>query len=55
MRWRLKRNGEFNVCSFYASLRGSNTVLFLWKGSSGVKAPIEGLLFGSGRGEGTHM
>lgn len=46
MRWRLKRNGEFNVCSFYASLWGSSTVLLLWKGSSGVKAPIEGLFFG---------
>ena len=26
--WRLKKNEEFDICSFYNALRGSNSVTF---------------------------
>ena len=36
---RLKKNEEFDICSFYNALRGSNSVTFPWKCIWGVKAP----------------
>lgn len=38
-RWRLKKNVEFDIHSFYNALRGSNSVNFLCKSIRGVKAP----------------
>lgn len=26
--WKLKRNGDFDICSFYGVLRGSSSLLF---------------------------
>ena len=28
MRWKLKRNGDFDICLFYNELRGSSSVVF---------------------------
>ena len=28
MRWKLTKNGDFNICSFYHKLRGSSSVVF---------------------------
>lgn len=38
-RWRLKKNWEFDMLSYYNALRGSTTVSFPWKGVWGLKAP----------------
>ena len=37
VRLRLKRNGQFSVCSFYFVLKASNTILFSWKGIWGLR------------------
>ena len=37
--WRLKKNGDFDICSFYGVLRGSSSTTFPWKSIWGVKAP----------------
>ena len=38
MRWKLTKNGDFNIRSFYHKLDGS-FVVFPWKGIWKVKAP----------------
>ena len=39
MRWKLTKNGDFDICSFYNKLRGLLTIIFPWKGIWRVKAP----------------
>ena len=39
MRWKLMKNGDFNIRSFYHKLRGSSSAVFPWKGIWKVKAP----------------
>ena len=39
MRWKLTKNGDFNIRSFYHKLRGSSSIDFPWKGIWKVKAP----------------
>lgn len=39
LRWRLKKNKNFDIHSFYNALRGSSFVTFSWKVIRGVKAP----------------
>ena len=34
MRWKLKKNEDFDIRSFYIELRGSFYVVFSWKGMS---------------------
>ena len=51
MRWKLSKNGDFDIQSFYNKLRGPLPIIFPWKGVWKVKAPgvflyLCGLLFG---------
>ena len=39
MRWKLRKNGEFEIRSFYCGPRASSFVIFPWKAIWGVKAP----------------
>ena len=39
MRWKLTKNGNFNVRSFYSKLRGPMPIIFPWKSVWKVKAP----------------
>ena len=39
MRWKLTKNGNFDIRSFYNKLQGSSSVSFPWKGIWKVKAP----------------
>ena len=39
VRWRLKKNGDFDVHSFYSALRGSSSTTFPWKIIWSVEAP----------------
>ena len=39
MRWKLMKNGDFDIRSFYNKLRGSSSIGFPWKGIWKVKAP----------------
>ena len=39
MRWKLRMNGEFGICSFYCVLRASSFVIFPWKAIWGFKVP----------------
>ena len=39
VRWKLKKNGDFDICSFYNELQGSLSIVFSWKGIWKVKAP----------------
>ena len=39
MRWKLSKNGNFNVRSFYNKLRGPVPIIFPWKSVWKVKAP----------------
>ncbi|KAL0006957.1 hypothetical protein SO802_008459 [Lithocarpus litseifolius] len=39
MRWKLSKNGDFNVRSFYNKLRRPLPIIFPWKGVWKVKAP----------------
>jgi hypothetical protein len=39
LRWRLKKSEVFDTRSYYSALRGSQAVMFPWKGIWGVKAP----------------
>ena len=32
VRWILKKNGDFDFCSYYIMLRGSSSIIFSWKG-----------------------
>ena len=45
MRWKLKRNGDFDIRSFYNELRGPFSVVFPWKGVWKVEAPQQVSLF----------
>ena len=37
LRWKLTKNGDFNIRLFYHKLHGSSFVVFLWKGIWKVK------------------
>ena len=39
MRWKLTKNGDFTIRSYYYKLNGSSSVAFPWKGIWKVKAP----------------
>ena len=39
MRWKLTKNGVFDIRSFYNKLRSSLPIIFPWKGVWKVKAP----------------
>ena len=39
MRWKLTKNGDFDIRSFYNKLRGLLPIIFPWKGIWKVKAP----------------
>ena len=39
LRWKLKPNGDFDICSYYNKLRDSPSVVFPWKCIWRVKAP----------------
>jgi len=39
LRWTLKNNGNFDICSHYNVLRDSSSITFPWKGIWGVKTP----------------
>ena len=38
MRWKLTKNGDFDIRSFYNKLRGPLPIIFPWKGIWKVKA-----------------
>ena len=38
MKWKLTKNGNFDICSFYNMLRGPLPIIFPWKGIWKVKA-----------------
>ena len=44
MRWKLKRNGDFDIRLFYNELRGSSSVVFSWKVFRKLR-PIDVFLF----------
>ena len=39
MRWKLTKNGEFHIRSFYHKLHGSSLVVFPWKDIWKIKVP----------------
>ena len=39
MRWKLTKNGDFDICSFYNKLRSPLPIIFPWKGVWKVKTP----------------
>ena len=39
MKWKLKKNGDFDICSLYNELQGPLSIVFPWKGIWKVKAP----------------
>ena len=39
MRWKLTKNGDFTIRSYYHKLHGSSSIVFSWKGIWKVKAP----------------
>ena len=39
MRWKLTKNGDFDIRSFYNKLRSPLPIIFPWKGVCKVKAP----------------
>ena len=39
MRWKLTKNGDFTIRSYYHKLHGSSSIVFPWKGIWKVKAP----------------
>ena len=39
LRWKLTKNGDFTILSFYHKLHSSSSVVFPWKGIWKVKAP----------------
>ena len=39
MRWTLKKNAEFDICSYYNELQGPHSIVSPWKGIWRVKAP----------------
>ena len=39
LKWKLTKNGDFTIRSFYHKLHGSSSVVFPWKGIWKVKAP----------------
>ena len=40
MRWKLTKNGDFDIRSFYNKLRGPLPIIFPWKGIWKFKAPL---------------
>ena len=47
LRWKLTKNGDFTIRSYYHKLQGSSSVVFPWKGIWKIKAPGVSLsLFG---------
>ena len=53
MRWKLTKNGDFNIHSFYHKLHGFSSIVFPWKGIWKVKAPRRVSLFGQLHGIGS--
>lgn len=45
LRWRLKRIGLFDICSFCTAIRGSPRVIFPWNSIWCVKAPRRVCIF----------
>ncbi|XP_065630508.1 DNA repair protein recA homolog 2, mitochondrial [Quercus suber] len=39
MKWKLKKNGDFDICSLYNELQGPLSIVFPWKGIWKVKTP----------------
>ena len=39
LKWKLIKNGDFTIHSYYHKLYGSSSAIFLWKGIWKVKAP----------------
>ena len=39
LKWKLTKNGDFTIRSYYHKLHGSSSVVFPWKGIWKVKAP----------------
>ena len=39
MRWKLRKNGDFEIWSFYSVFRWPSSIVFPWKAILGVKAP----------------
>ena len=39
LRWKLTKNGDFTIRSYYHKLQGSTSVVFSWKGIWKIKAP----------------
>ena len=39
MKWKLKKNGDFDICLLYIELQGPLSIVFSWKGVWKVKAP----------------
>ena len=53
LRWKLTKNGDFTIRSYYHKLYGSSSVVFPWKGIWKVKAPRHVSLFGQPHGIGS--
>ena len=45
MRWKVLKNGDFDIRSFYNKLRGPLPIIFPWKGVWKVKAPRQVFFF----------
>ena len=39
MKWKLKKNWDFDICLLYIELQGPLSIVFPWKGIWKVKAP----------------
>ena len=39
MKWKLKKNWDFDICLLYIDLQGPLSIVFSWKGIWKVKAP----------------
>ena len=39
LKWKLTKNGDFTIRSYYHKLYGSSSAIFLWKGIWKIKAP----------------
>ena len=39
LKWKLTKNGDFTIRSYYHKLHGSSSIVFPWKGIWKVKAP----------------
>ena len=45
MQWKVLKNGDFDIRSFYNKLRGPLPIIFPWKGVWKVKAPRQVFFF----------